>query len=58
MRVLARDWTQLVNRASDHLSRSLYLSTPYPPHYVSCAARHHKYHGRQHVLNKIDSAAS
>ena len=31
MRVLARDWTQLVNRASDHLSRSLYLSTPYPP---------------------------
>ena len=50
MRVLARDWTQLANRASDHLSRSLYLSSPYPHHYVSCAARHHKYHGRQHVL--------
>ena len=31
---LVRDWTQLANRASDHLSRSLYLSTPYPPHYM------------------------
>ena len=31
MRVLVRDWTQLANRASDHLSRSLYISTPYPP---------------------------
>ena len=31
MRVLVRDWTQLANRASDHLSRSLYTSTPYPP---------------------------
>ena len=28
---LVRDWTQLANRASDHLSRSLYISTPYPP---------------------------